>query len=57
MGKVAEGQVKDDLASLVEFFLLCLILFYTRYIRECVMNACVKVSPRLAKDWGLNLYL
>ena len=57
MGKVAEGQVKEDLAGLVEFFLLCLILFYTRYIRECVMNACAKVPPRPAKDWGLNLYL
>lgn len=58
MGNAAEGQVKEDLAGFVEFFLLCVLIFlYTRYIRERVMSACAKVPPRLAKDWGLNPYL
>lgn len=53
MGNVAEGQVKEDLAGFVEFFLLCVLIFlYTRYIRERVMSACAKVPPQACKGLG-----
>lgn len=57
MGNAAEGQVKEDLAGFVEFFLLRLN-FPLHQIHQGTCYECMcQGTPRLAKDWGLNPYL